>query len=609
MDDQPERPPESYLESYYAGVAAKVRRRVASAYPLEICLPSSPDYPKPASRWREVWRVYSSVPGDEGDELLLAIPTAFPDELPVAYLPVGAVPAGIPHLDRKRLLCTFDATETAPNSDRSEDMALAVIARAWQVWQSGASGANTGDYADEFSAYWAQEIGSACLSLVRIDGCPREVTQIAVSPPWNVFGAMFAESEDPGKRWLASVGYTGQTSARPALYLPLEDLGLPPYPATNGELYDLLNRRSPQSLSLLLKFLRRHTGRPAPVLFSVESGDGRAAGAWRHPRFAPSFTVSGPNGFRNVRGVRGFRPGSHPVALELDVLNRDEPLEKLAVSRVERERLTERTSGHPAEQWNGPVNAVGCGSLGGFIADGLARSGRPGSLRLVDPEVLSPENTLRHCCGMSEIFQPKAEAVGRKILRAFPHMRCEPVRENVLDLLRLQPACLADGAMTVAAIGNLAAERRLNALSRSAGHPLTRYLCFTWVEPYMYGGHALLLRADRPGCLECLLDESLVFRHRILTDPARHLKREAGCQSSYTPYGGADLTTFAAAVTRWLAGSGETDAPALLSWTGDLQRAAAEGIPIAAEYMGMQPFSLTVRTVTPNPDCLVCGYA
>lgn len=210
---------------------------------------------------------------------------------------------------------------------------------------------------------------------------------------------------------------------------------------------------------------------------------------------------------------------------------------------------------------------------------------------------------------MSELHQLKAMAVAHKIVRAFPNTACEPFTNDVLDLIRLQPNVLADGEITVVAIGNFAVERRLNVLSRGAGMPLTRYVCFTWVEPYLFGGHALLLRADRPGCFECLLDEKRSFRHKIVSNPGKYLKREAGCQSSYTPYGATDLIGFASLVIRWLLDYNEVDIPTLLSWTGDLGQAARQGVEITAEYTDMQSFSRCLRRITPNSDCQVCGNA
>ena len=604
MDDQPESP----LECFYASVAASVRRRVSSAYPLEACPTASADYPEPRGHFREVWRITVPLLGEER-ELLLAIPTTFPDELPVAYLPINPASRPIPHLDHKRLLCTFDSSVTAPNSDKPAEIAFAVIERACQVWQSGLTGTNTEDYTDEFSAYWAQDVELRCLSIVEINDRPREVAEISVFPPWKSFGAIFAQTEDEGRIWLDAVGCGSKTAARKALYLPLENLGVPPYPGANGELYGFLHRHAPGSLDHLLKFLRRRTARPSPVLFSVRSGSGRAVGAWRHPNFTARFQTSGPSGFRSVRGVRGFRPNAHPIALELNGLNRHAPLEKIIVSRADAARLTERTSGEVAENWGNPVNVVGCGSLGGFIAEGMARAGNLKKMRLVDPDILTPENTLRHCCGMSDIHRLKAEAVSDKIVRAFPTVACEHFSTDVLDLIRLQPNRLADGVMTVVAIGNLAAERRLNALSRGAGMPLTQHICFTWVEPYLFGGHALLLRADRPGCFECLLDENHSFRHNIVSSPGTYLKREAGCQSGYTPYSATDLVGFASLVTRCLLNHDDFDVPMLLSWTGDLHQAARQGVEMTPGYAGMQSFSRRLRPIMSNPACQVCRHA
>ena len=67
------------------------------------------------------------------------------------------------------------------------------------------------------------------------------------------------------------------------------------------------------------------------------------------------------------------------------------------------------------------VTLIGNGSVGGYMAQALARLGAGalgGRLRLVDPETLAPENVGRHWLGMSSLFLPKSEAVAAEAPQA-----------------------------------------------------------------------------------------------------------------------------------------------------------------------------------------------
>jgi hypothetical protein len=604
-------PADTQLEGYYADATNRARRFVASRYVLEECPPASPDYPGQQQSWREVWSV-RVAPLDELQNFILAVPHTFPDDLPKVYVPVRVVGEikQIPHLDAGRLLCTFDEVTAKPNADDPGGVALTVLERAVEVFRDGLSGDNHRDYSEELQAYWALDSDTISLSLIEPDTAATSVVMLHLQPSWRGYSYMFAPTEDAGKRWLKAIGCASKVEAQKVPLLHLQTLGDPPMPSTNGDIYRLLRRQEDGSCLKRLAAHLQRSERPSAVLFSVPTADGeRMLGAWWHPKVVHEVN-RGPGHQRiHQHVVPGFRAGSNSSAVvaELSVRHQKAKIIRSVVERVDRARLFARTAGATRPALEHPVNMVGCGSLGSITASTLAQSGKVDRLRTIDPEKLQPENVLRHYCGMSDIGEYKAEATSRKLSAHLPHVECEPHTKDVLEMLRTSPALLTPASLTVVTVGDIAVERRLNRLFKAdfvfGGAPI----CFIWVEPHLFAGHALFLRRGQPGCFECAFDEHFHFKRRVLANPSVFSRREAGCQSTFIPYSGVGAVQFVGAATRFLIESLGSSKNRIFTWVGDVEEARRRGIRLEAEWEHTSPFSARTKTLTPNMTCPVCG--
>jgi hypothetical protein len=604
-------PADSYLESYYADSTNRARRFVASRYALEECSPSSPDYPGREQDWREVWSVRVSV-SDEPQDLILAVPHTFPDDLPKIYLPAQTVEAikQIPHLDVRRFLCTFDEVAAKPNADDPGGVALAVLGRAVKVFGDDLSGDNRSDYSEELQAYWALDSDILSLSLVEPDTAVTGAVMLQLQPSWRGYSYLFAQTEDAGKEWLRAVGCASKLEAQKVPFLHLQTLGDPPMPSTNGDIYRLLRRQDDDScLKRLIAHLQR-SQRPSAVLFSIPTvGGARMLGAWWHPKVVHEVNRGPDHNRRHQHVVPGFRAGSNSVAAaaELSVRHQKAKIVRSVIERVDRARLFARTAGTARTAVEHPVNMIGCGSLGSITASALAQGGLVNRLRIVDPQKLEPENVQRHYCGMSDIEEYKAEATARKLRAHLPHVECEPQTRDVLDVLRTSPAVFTPTSLTVVTLGDIAVERRLNRLYKSGVAFGDAPLCFMWVEPHLFAGHALFLRRNRAGCFECAFDENFHFRRRVLANPSSFSRREAGCQSTFVPYSGADAAQFVAAATRFLINSFESPENRIFTWIGDIEEARRTGAQLEPEWEHASPFSAHITVLTPSKSCPVCS--
>jgi hypothetical protein len=417
---------------------------------------------------------------------------------------------------------------------------------------------------------------------------------------------LFAEEEAAGKRWLTSVGYKHRPIVNQALYLPLKSLGLPPYPLANGTIYQRLQEEDPESLRELLDFLDS-AARPTAVLFSVPAGrTERVMGAWWHPQ---STARSGRIVRRNKASVKTsdeFELGNHPVEEELTDKNRKGKLLCADVERVDQKRLSMRTTGTRQDIVGRPVNIVGCGSIGSLAAARLAESGAVNKLRLIDYERLNPENVGRHYCGMSDVGEFKTVAIASKIQQHFPQIECETKQSEILDLLRASPSLVTPAAINLIAVGDLSIERRLNRIAMSVTELVIPH-CYVWVEPHLYGGHALFIKKNYPGCFECAFDQNFLFKQRIIKDTEQFSMREAGCRSTYVPYSGLYANEFVSAVIRFLLAAMGSPENSVFSWTGDLNDARHKGIALAQGWAAAPSFSSFTRSLEVNPTCAVCA--
>ena len=661
----------SPLERRYEAATNRTRRFITSCFEdVEVLPVSSPDYPgrlpqetfdfikgnrsKTRSRrgtssavllsdqqleepWRVVWRVRIPPPQQngrsvEGDwDLLVAIPHTFPDKLPKIYLPhdeyqrIGT----IPHVDHQRNVCALDASQITLTPDGHPGPTVShLLEKARDVLSDGLSGTNARDFLEEFHAYWQDDAAGTALSLVKADIRSREVAllriQRQVGDPRPSY--LFADDEEQGRTWLHAQSLTAKSILK-ALYLPLDGLGQPPFPVNNGELWERVNRYSPAHVDGLTHFLAdpKHR-RPTPVLFSIPINTcpdepQRALGSWWHPTFSIQNMQQGEA--RELEGViPGYRPSCDAVIRELSQLHHHKAIVRMGIESVNPERLHVRTVGIPVSTYKGHVNIVGCGSLGSFAAETMARSGALREFKAFDPDVLSYENIQRHFCPMSLVGLFKTQAFVTELGRHFPHIRGHSDPRNILEVLRHKPETLNDAAFSLVAIGNLTIELQLNQLALHDAGNFNNPLCYIWVEPYGWAGHAIWvpprsldeqeeerLESERQlsrACLECAFGEDLRFKYRLIEAPSNFSVREAGCQTTHVRYGGVDLAAFNAALGRFLLMAPELKETTLWSWYGDIGAAQNAGVALR-DGVDLTPFSSRTVTLSPDPCCLACG--
>ena len=209
------------------------------------------------------------------------------------------------------------------------------------------------------------------------------------------------------------------------------------------------------------------------------------------------------------------------------------------------------------------VAILGVGALGSQIAALLARAGVANFL-LVDSDVLSPGNRVRHELDLADVGRFKTAALGDRLRRINPG--CEvterPQRLGGLMAPMLSAVQAGDDALAaqlaaadliVNASADTAAGFHCSKIARHAGTSVLH----SWVGPGAWGARVLIQRSgDEPsGCTECLArwqeeEQGNIQVPSLAADPTPGEVIEAGCADPSFTGSGFELSAAAAAAAR-----------------------------------------------------------
>ena len=201
------------------------------------------------------------------------------------------------------------------------------------------------------------------------------------------------------------------------------------------------------------------------------------------------------------------------------------------------------------------IALVGCGTIGGFLADLLVKAGaglKGGELAFVDPDVLLPQNIGRHRLGLNRALQKKAVGLKEELAAGAPtaNMRALPVKAEEADLGRFDLIINATG-------------------EEALGHYLTRAFAqqgiFTptlsiWVEGPGVAVRGLLRDTADCGCTRCLGDPQRKPLYPVVQEPMPVELAGHGCESLYVPFP-ATVSVQAACLAAEMVAAWVADAP------------------------------------------------
>lgn len=282
-------------------------------------------------------------------------------------------------------------------------------------------------------------------------------------------------------------------------------------------------------------------------------------------------------------------------------------LEPFIVLTFNKERIMPR-SGAEQSLTSKKVMLVGCGSVGGDVADKLAASG-VGHIDLYDPETLSLNNLYRHILPPQYVSFHKPSALWHSLTSKYPWLEIGSYTGKLLDLRRRDLLMKYD--LIIIAIGAPTQERLFHdyLIKEKINVPVIN----TWVEGYGIGGHAVLAIPGTKGCLRCAYVDPADFSRGLASNlnflaPNQDLtKNHAGCGDAFLPYSYI-ASTQTALITANLGVQyllNKIRESSRVSWKGSSEDAIANGFKLSGRYYAFT----RILEILPlfNDECDICN--
>jgi len=524
---------------------------------------------------------------DKTVTLSVGIDRSFPLSLPIVFLRPPNALGFIPHLEEDGYVCYSDSEGLLLNWEDPVGILRDAISKATEILEAGISGSNQLDFMDEFGAYWQRLSPIELPAFLPVDDVLRKVFVYKGSTGYE----FVADEVDTVHAYLNSQQRSPDSLTRhTAIYIPLQKgtFIIPPRPQrlwSAREVKEIIREHISTENWQRLKYLGRKWKSEELVILGL-------------PRPSGGFTLVGLL-FSNV-------VGSHPI---LYGKSDDFPI-PVEIQRYDLAYLLPRGGGQPKLN-NLQVLVVGCGSVGGYAVLTLVQAGIA-HLTLVDPDILKPENIFRHVLGNKALFQPKVVGLKEEIESKYPYISVTTHQKSIEEALRSKLVHLPDFDLVIFATGHPTVELYANRLlHRQIKNPMT---VFSWLEAYGIGGHALLTRPGKPGCLQCLFtsdtsDTPLYNRSSFAAYGQSFGKNDLSCGRLYTPFSALDASKTAESAVR-LALDGLTEqehGSPILSWKGTDDSFVAAGFHLSRRYQLSTDQLYENRYDYVNACCPVCG--
>lgn len=172
------------------------------------------------------------------------------------------------------------------------------------------------------------------------------------------------------------------------------------------------------------------------------------------------------------------------------------------------------------------IGMIGCGTIGGFLAEMLVKSGAgtgDGELLLIDNDTLMPQNLGRHRLGFNHLFQGKATAVAKELGSAMPTAKVTPFSSDAKDV-NLAGLDLIIDATGEEAFGHW--------LAKAASCPTLH----VWIEGAGVAVRTLIKQRPEQGCYRCLTAANKLGELLPVIGGVPPIFAGQGCEGVYVPF-------------------------------------------------------------------------
>lgn len=419
----------------------------------------------------------------------------------------------IPHMGKRGLICLFDLEGILINPD-FETLINESISRLNKTLLDGIEGSNKIDFITEFNSYWLQLPDSKLVdSFVNLDDGLKKVkylTKKKLSQEELILS--IADKEEI----FNTTGSKG--TIKNAIYVNImtEEYIYPP------------DWRKKLDINYINKLLQ--IGKVEYRM--VEDLIGRI-----NREILLFININQPNGAKT------------PIAILIKYYNKklindhiylqfdnDCKCMPLCISRSDSDYIISR-GGIFTEIKSKKVLIVGCGSIGGYLASELIKSGIS-NLSLVDDDFLTAGNIYRHLLGLEYVGQYKTKAISKYIERNIPFINIKGFENKIENLIENYLLDFEEFDLIMSATGNHNVNRWINKYVKA--NNVTTPVVYLWNEVLGIGNHAVFIDNKYKGCFECLIgqDEKGLYDRTSYCERGQiFTKKYNGCSSTFLPFG------------------------------------------------------------------------
>lgn len=203
------------------------------------------------------------------------------------------------------------------------------------------------------------------------------------------------------------------------------------------------------------------------------------------------------------------------------------PVVPLEVIRLDDKYMAERNQPGRKSLSGKRLVLVGCGTIGGYLADLLVKAGAgtgDGSLELIDFDGLMPQNLGRHRLGFSGLFNNKAVALKRELETLAPGANIAATPRDVREI-ELGAFDLIIDATGEESLGHWLARKHRHAA-----------LLTVWVEGPGVAVRGVIRINEKGGCFRCLCDANRAGLLKTVEGEMPKLLAGQGCEGLYVPF-------------------------------------------------------------------------
>lgn len=494
----------------------------------------------------EGWRIPVAFSDDKTRNIDLLVSAFFPRSAPRAALVDRPEYLTWPHIEHDGVLCLLpNSSEVDPTAPG--EVALAILNRAVRLVEELIEGSIVDrDFKQEFLTYWfyaRQESGKNVVMLCEPVGPSRVLRCFTWEGKVYVGEDVSSLEQWMDRRFGSRTAAKAAKAAKPAAFIWLQEPPLPKeYPERGSDILALASGQGEESVEILAEAASAGDDE-CLVLLGAEGRGGAGVVAVRIDRNRSQRT-----GNRRARDKmhRGFRAGCLPLTVAMERTYGRNEVRRADVERADAAWVHGR--GQEARSrilLEKSVTVFGCGSVGSFVAQSLARAG-VGTLRLVDFDKLSWANVGRHALGADSVGRNKAEALAERLQREFPHLHFEGDDSTIGAAVLADEARLLRTDLMVCLTGNWVAESWLNEWQLKSD--LDNAVLYGWTEDHAVAGSAVVI-APKGRCLACGIDRTGAPVLTAVEWPdGWEAHTEPSCADHYQPYGAIELSYITAMI-------------------------------------------------------------